>query len=176
MQLPRVRPSSPREAAAPPPRTNPERRKDETPRAAAHNESDNTNLRDPQNSQHLAVFADALFRSLPSNLDLRGFDGIAAAIEQTIKTYSFTVAARDGDGEGEGEGEEDPLTEATCRRLGYLMYRHRRRVVAIIRQRYVDAEAEARLEGLLQSRGVAADLREDGVVERGDETGPSDVD
>lgn len=115
MQLPRVRPSS-REAAEPLTQTNPGR-KDETPSAAARTGSETTDLRDPQDFQHIAAFADALFRSLPSDLGLRGFDRIAPALEQGIKNHPFTVAC---------DGKEDPLTEATCRRLGYLMYRHRR--------------------------------------------------
>lgn len=117
MQLPRVRPA----AAEPQPRTNPEQHQDATPTASAsRTETDSTDLRNPENFQHIVMFADALFRSLPSDLGLRGFESISTALEERIKNHSFTVAC---------DGKEDPLTEATCRRLGYLMYRHRRYVL-----------------------------------------------
>ncbi|KAK8058128.1 hypothetical protein PG994_008576 [Apiospora phragmitis] len=128
MQVPRVIPASSGGDAEPRPETNPGQQQAATP-AAAHNRI--RGLSDPENFQHIAVFADALFRSLPSDLGLAGFDGISAALEQTIKNHSFTVAC---------DGKDDSLTEATCRRLGFLMYRHRRRIIAILRQRYSDAE------------------------------------
>ncbi|KAK8034111.1 hypothetical protein PG993_009106 [Apiospora rasikravindrae] len=113
MQLPRVRPSDDAEPPPPAATTKPEPQH-ETPTAA---NTETGSLNDPENFQHIAVFADALFRSLPSDLGLRGFDGIAAALEQSIKNHSFTVAC---------DGKDDPLTESMCQRLGYLMYRHRK--------------------------------------------------
>ncbi|KAK8113356.1 hypothetical protein PG984_013882 [Apiospora sp. TS-2023a] len=166
MQLPRVRPTSSREAAEPQPTTTsqkPQLQDETTPSSSARTSTDSTDLRNPRNFQHIAVFADALFRSLPVDLGLRGFDGISAALEQSIKNHSFTVAC---------DGKEDPLTEATCRRLGYLMYRHRRQIIAILRQRYIDADTGSQIGSLLQR--VTLNQREDSGIERGNETEPND--
>ncbi|KAK8065132.1 hypothetical protein PG997_011879 [Apiospora hydei] len=122
MQLPRVSPSRPSSGAAEPlPQQSAATTKPE-PQQAETSTSDvaapeTGSLHDPENFQHIAVFADALFRSLPPDLGLAGFDSIAPALERSIKNHSFTVAC---------DGKDDPLTEATCRRLGYLVYRHRR--------------------------------------------------
>ncbi|KAK7967960.1 uncharacterized protein PG986_002237 [Apiospora aurea] len=122
MQLPRVSSSRANGDDAEPepqpaPATNLEPEQAEPPTASTVPAPETGNLHDPESFQHIAVFADALFRSLPSDLGLGGFYSIAPALERSIKNHSFTVAC---------DGKDDPLTEATCQWLGYLVYRHRR--------------------------------------------------
>ncbi|KAK8856061.1 hypothetical protein PGQ11_011973 [Apiospora arundinis] len=73
-------------------------------------------LRDPLDFNHAAVvFADALFRKLPFDLDVAAFDRMSPELEQTIRNFSYTVTS---------DGRDDAATSATARRLGTKIRRH----------------------------------------------------
>ncbi|KAK8100447.1 hypothetical protein PG999_010821 [Apiospora kogelbergensis] len=80
--------------------------------------SETGTLRDPLDFNHAAVvFADALFRRLPLDLDVAAFDRMSPELEQTIRNFSYTVSS---------DGREDAATSAMARRLGTKIRRHPR--------------------------------------------------